>query len=81
MTAAMGSLYAELIEKQVRMWTGAIIGVSEEEKQKIDLLYNYIEKGLFISTNGQEEYWKYKLSQTEIRSHPFDDTIFKLLYI
>jgi hypothetical protein len=43
------------------MNTGSIIGLSAEERSKINLVYNYIDKGLYASANSKEEYWKYKL--------------------
>lgn len=63
LTSTTSNLYLDIIEKQISMNTGSIMGLSAEERSKIDLVYNYIEKGLYVSSNSQEEYWKYKLMQ------------------
>lgn len=71
-----------IIDKQITMSTGSILGLTMEEEGKINLIYNYVERGLLdLSANKQDEYWKYKLTQSEIRKHPYNDTIFKLVYI
>lgn len=36
---------------------------------------------MFLSSTAQEEYWKYKLIQSDIKKHSYSDVIFKLLYI
>jgi hypothetical protein len=37
--------YFKIVENQINLRTGSIPGVSEVEKEKINLIYNYIEKG------------------------------------
>lgn len=51
------------------MNTGSLLCLSEEESAKIDLIYNYIEKWLYVlsksaTPNAQQDYWKYKLIQS-----------------
>lgn len=69
------------MENQISMSTGSLLGLTKEEESKINLLFNYIEIGLYISSESQEEYWKYKMVQSEVRKHNYNDIIFKLLYV
>lgn len=64
LTERMIGLYMEIVGKQMAMSTGTIMGLSEEEKGQIDLIYDYIEKGLYLASPSQEDYWKYKLVQS-----------------
>ena len=80
LSSATSNLYIDIIEKQISMSTGTILGLSEEEQSRINLLYNYIEKSIELSLN-QNEYWNYKLIQNEVHRHNYNDTIFKLLFI
>jgi hypothetical protein len=40
-----------------------------------------MEKGLYIVNGNNENYWEYKLMQTELKRHQFNDAIFQLMYI
>ena len=64
LTERVVGLYMEILEKQMAMGTGTIMGLSEEEKGQIDLIYEYIEKGLYLASAPQEDYWRYKLEQS-----------------
>lgn len=73
--------YLRLVENQINLRTGTIIGLSPEEKEQIDLIYNYIEKGEKYIYKNEEKYWEYKLIQSETRRHNYSDTIFRLIFI
>ena len=73
--------YLRLVENQINLRTGTIIGLSQEEKEQIDLIYNYIEKGEKYIYKNEEKYWEYKLIQSETRRHNYSDTIFRLIFI
>lgn len=80
LSSATSSLYMDIIEKQIAMSTGTILGLSKEDESKINLLYSYIEKSVELSLN-QNDYWNYKLIQNDVRKHNYNPTIFKLLFI
>ena len=42
LTSSSSNLFINIIEKQIVMNTGAIVGLTEEEKKKIDLIYEYV---------------------------------------
>lgn len=42
LSSATSNLYYDIIEKQIAMSTGTILGLSKEDESKINLLYNYI---------------------------------------
>ena len=64
LTERVVGLYMEIVEKQMAMGTGRIMGLSEEEKGQIDLIYDYIEKGLYLAAGPTQDYWRYKLEQS-----------------
>lgn len=74
-------LYMQIIEKQVVMQTGSIIGLTESQKKDINLIYKYVQKVIFLMTSGNDKYWEYKLAQSEFKRHEFNDAIFQLAYI
>ena len=76
LTASATKLFLDILEKQISMSTGSLLGLTKEEESKINLLFDYIERGLYISSESQEEYWKYKMAQSEVRKHNYNDTIF-----
>lgn len=76
-----GEKYFSIVRNQIYMCTGAIIGLTPEEKQKIELVSAYIEKGERFMIKNEDKYWEYKLMQSEARKHVYDDTIFKIIFI
>lgn len=76
-----GEKYFSIVKNQINLRTGAIIGLTEEEKSKIDLVSSYLEKGERLIFKNEEKYWEYKLMQTEARKHNYGDTIFKIIFI
>lgn len=76
-----GEKYFAIVRNQLNLRTGAIIGLTPEEKQKIELVSAYIEKGERLIFKNEDKYWEYKLMQSEARKHGYGDTIFKIIFI
>jgi DNA replication initiation complex subunit (GINS family) len=76
-----GEKYFSIVRNQVNLRTGAILGLTAEEKAKIDLISAFIEKGERHIFKNEDKYWEYKLMQSEARKHPYGDTIFKIIFI
>jgi hypothetical protein len=71
---------AKIVENQIKMQTGAIVGLGEREKRQINVLYQYLQRGE-RGRMKEEDYLEYKLVQDDTRKHPYNDTIFQLVWI
>ncbi len=54
---AVAAQFVEIVDKQVMLQTGTILGLTEEEQNKINLIYQYREKGLYLSSGNHDKYW------------------------
>jgi hypothetical protein len=52
-----GEKYFSILQKQISLRTGAILGMTEEERAKIDLISAYLEKGERLIFKNEEKYW------------------------
>ena len=71
----------QLIAQQRLMHTGAIIGLTQREKEKLNLIFNYLALGDRILFTSDERYWAHKWIQSELKKHEYDDTVFQLIFI
>jgi len=45
------------VKKQINLGTGAIVGLSVEERAKIELISAFIEKGEHLIFTKEDKYW------------------------
>ena len=52
-----GEKYFSIVKKQINLGTGAIVGLSVEERAKIELISAFIEKGEHLIFTKEDKYW------------------------
>ena len=52
-----GEKYFSIVKRQINLGTGAILGLSGEERAKIELISAFIEKGEHLIFTKEDKYW------------------------